>query len=135
MLAKEQRFIERFSAHAAKAAQVTLIASFAFLCYVLITFGPMLRDDGVMVMNDSGEQAPHFYVRGTARVDRLLALRQELNDEIPAIADVFRFFAGAARTMQSQAAEAMIDSGLATPEEAPSLVAYLAGRSLASHAC
>src|SRR5205085_2328804 len=34
--------------------------------------------------------------------------------------------------MQSQAAEAMIDSGLATPEEAPGLVAYLAGRSLAS---
>lgn len=34
--------------------------------------------------------------------------------------------------MQSQAAEAMIESGLATPEEAPGLVAYLAGRSLAS---
>lgn len=33
--------------------------------------------------------------------------------------------------MQSQAAEAMIDSGLATPEEAPGLVAYLAGRALA----
>ena len=34
--------------------------------------------------------------------------------------------------MQSQAAEAMIESGLATPEEAPGLVAYLAGRALAS---
>jgi hypothetical protein len=34
--------------------------------------------------------------------------------------------------MQSQAAEALIESGLATPEEAPGLVAYLAGRSLGS---
>lgn len=34
--------------------------------------------------------------------------------------------------MQNQAAEAMIDSGLATPEETPGLVAYLAGRSLGS---
>jgi len=34
--------------------------------------------------------------------------------------------------MQSQAAEAMIESGMATPEETPGLVAYLAGRSLAS---
>jgi len=33
--------------------------------------------------------------------------------------------------MQTQAAEAMIESGLATPEEAPGLVAYLAGRALA----
>lgn len=32
--------------------------------------------------------------------------------------------------MQTQAAEAMIESGLTTPEEAPGLVAYLAGRSL-----
>ena len=33
--------------------------------------------------------------------------------------------------MQTQAAEAMIESGLVTPEEAPGLVAYLAGRALA----
>ena len=33
--------------------------------------------------------------------------------------------------MQMQGAQAMIDSGLVTPEEAPGLVAYLAGRALA----
>ena len=33
--------------------------------------------------------------------------------------------------MQTQAAESMIESGLVTPEEAPGLVAYLAGRALA----
>jgi hypothetical protein len=33
--------------------------------------------------------------------------------------------------MQTQGAEAMIESGLVTPEEAPGLVAYLAGRALA----
>ena len=47
----------------------------------------------------------------------------------------FQFEIGRQRSdyaMQSQAAEAMIDSGLATPEETPGLVAYLAGRSLAS---
>lgn len=33
--------------------------------------------------------------------------------------------------MQMQGAQGMIDSGLATPEEAPGLVAYLAGRALA----
>jgi pyruvate dehydrogenase E2 component (dihydrolipoamide acetyltransferase) len=30
---------------------------------------------------ESKQQAPHFYVRGTARVDRLLAMRQELNED------------------------------------------------------
>ena len=33
--------------------------------------------------------------------------------------------------MQTQGAQAMIESGLTTPEEAPGLVAYLAGRALA----
>jgi len=33
--------------------------------------------------------------------------------------------------MQTQGAQAMIDTGLATPEEAPGLMAYLAGRALA----
>jgi pyruvate dehydrogenase E2 component (dihydrolipoamide acetyltransferase) len=32
-------------------------------------------------LTESKQQAPHFYVRGTARVDRLLALRQELNED------------------------------------------------------
>jgi pyruvate dehydrogenase E2 component (dihydrolipoamide acetyltransferase) len=32
-------------------------------------------------LTESTQQAPHFYVRGTAQVDRLLALRQELNDD------------------------------------------------------
>jgi pyruvate dehydrogenase E2 component (dihydrolipoamide acetyltransferase) len=32
-------------------------------------------------LTESKQQAPHFYVRGTARVDRLLALREELNDD------------------------------------------------------
>ena len=46
----------------------------------------------------------------------------------------FQFQIGRQRSdsaMQSQAAEAMLDSGLATADEAPGLVAYLAGRSLA----
>jgi pyruvate dehydrogenase E2 component (dihydrolipoamide acetyltransferase) len=30
-------------------------------------------------LTESKQQAPHFYVRGTARVDRLLGLREELN--------------------------------------------------------
>ena len=45
----------------------------------------------------------------------------------------FQFQIGRQRgdyAMQSQGAEAMIESGLVTPEEAPGLVAYLAGRSL-----
>ncbi|HTU12632.1 MAG TPA: hypothetical protein VMG08_17205 [Allosphingosinicella sp.] len=45
----------------------------------------------------------------------------------------YQFLIGRQRNdnaMQTQGAEAMIESGLATPEEAPGLVAYLAGRSL-----
>jgi tetratricopeptide (TPR) repeat protein len=46
----------------------------------------------------------------------------------------FQFQIGRQRNdnpMQTQAAQAMIESGLVTPEEAPGLVAYLAGRALA----
>jgi hypothetical protein len=46
----------------------------------------------------------------------------------------YQFLIGRMRNdnaLQTQAAEAMIESGLTTPEEAPGLVAYLAGRSLA----
>lgn len=32
-------------------------------------------------LTESTTSAPHFYLRGTARVDRLLALRREINDE------------------------------------------------------
>lgn len=46
----------------------------------------------------------------------------------------FQFRIGQQRSdnaMQTQGAQAMIESGLVTPEEAPGLVSYLAGRSLA----
>jgi pyruvate dehydrogenase E2 component (dihydrolipoamide acetyltransferase) len=32
-------------------------------------------------LTESKQQAPHFYVRGTAQVDRLLEMRRELNDD------------------------------------------------------
>jgi pyruvate dehydrogenase E2 component (dihydrolipoamide acetyltransferase) len=42
-----------------------------------------LRQAVARRLTESKQTAPHFYVRGSARVDRLLELRRELNDDAP----------------------------------------------------